>query len=622
MARARSDLFERIVEVAPSAILMTDGTGHVKLVNAEAERLFGWARDELVGQPIEKLVPVRWREAHPGHRASFMESPKPRTIGAGRDLFALRRDGTEVPVEIGLAPIDVAGAIHVVATVVDLTERRLAETRFRVAVESSPHAIAMVDENGIIVLANHELERLFGYTRSELLGRSIDSLVPERLRDAHPDHRSAFARDPRPRAMGTGRSLFGVRKDGQEVPVEIGLAPIESRDGLLVLASVVDITERQRAEDRFRRAVESAPNAMVMVDARGGILLANSRAGQIFGYAPAELIGRPVEMLVPSRFREAHPELRESFYRDLRSRPMGAGRDLFGLRRDGSEFPVEIGLNPLETPDGTLVLASVIDITERKRIEETRFLTTMQLERTNRELTRAKRDLELAVARLERSNEELDEFAYAVSHDLRSPLRGIENLATWITEDADESLTGDARRWLDLIPERIERMDRLLEDLLAYSRAVRAASSVEETDCHELVGDVLSMLPIPESFRVQVAIYLPLVKIHRVPLERVLMNLVDNAVKHHDRDRGTIEIFGRLVDEGSIELEVRDDGPGIPPQLRERCFGLFRSMSDRGGTGVGLALVKRVVENRGGSISIHDNQPRGTTFRLLWPVEP
>jgi PAS domain S-box-containing protein len=621
MPELRKQLFERIFDAAPSAMILTDDDGHVVLVNAEAERLFGWSRDELLGQSVEKLVPAHLRDRHTRLRESFARAPKQRIVGAGRELFALRRDGAELPVEIGLAPIETDRGLYVLATVVDLTERHHAEQRFRVAVESSPNAIAMVDENGVIVLVNREFERLFGYSRSELLGRVIDDLVPERLRERHPEYRSTFARDPRPRAMGAGRNLFGVRKDGSEVPVEIGLAPIRSEGGLLVLASVVDITERRRAEDRFRQAVESAPNAMVMVDRRGEVLLANSRAAEIFGYAVNELVGQPVELLVPSRFRDAHPGWRDAFYRDLRSRPMGAGRDLFGLRKDGGEFPVEIGLNPLETPEGTLVLASVIDITERKRVEEMRFLATLQLERANQELVRAKAQLEHVVAQLERSNQELDEFAYAVSHDLRSPLRAIENRPTWMREDADDSLAGEPRRWLDQIPERIARMDRLLEDLLAYSRAVRAASSLEDTDCRTLVEEIVSLLPIPEGFDVRAVGELPRVSTHRVPLEQVLRNLIDNAVKHHDRSEGSVEVAGRRIDEGWIELEVRDDGPGIPPELRERCFGLFRAMSKRGGTGIGLALVKRVVENRGGRISIHGNDPRGTTFHLTWPTE-
>lgn len=620
MRKPASELYERIVEAAPSAIVMVDADGNVALINVQAERLFGWDRGELLGKPVEKLVPARFRSSHPDHRAAYLQQPVPRAMGAGRDLFALRRDGSEVPVEIGLSAFEAEGGPFVLATLVDLSERRQAEARFRAAVESSPNAIAMVDDNGVIVLTNAELERLFGYDRDELFGQPIEMLVPGRFRTRHPEYRAAFARDPRPRAMGAGRDLYGLRRDGSDVPVEIGLAPIEADGRLHVLASIVDITERRRAEDRFRRAVDSAPNAMIMVDARGQIVLANSRTEEMFKYEPGALLGQPIDILIPSRFRAGLQPRREAFYQEGKARAMGLGRDLFALRSDGVEFPVEIGLNPIETDEEMLVLASVVDITARKRSEEARELAMMQLERSNRELVEAKRMLEHANAELERGNRELDEFAYAVSHDLRSPLRAIQNLAGWIREDAGHALGEEPRGWLDEIPDRIARMDRLLEDLLGYSRAIRAPSALEETEFGELVSNVVRILDIPSGFDVRVfgrdlRIYTP-----RAPLQRVLCNLIQNAVHHHDEKSGTVTVTARHANPGMIEVEVADDGPGIPPHLRERAFGLFRSLSNKGGSGLGLALVRRVVENQGGKIDVRSNDPRGAVFYFTWPI--
>ena len=324
MRKPTAEFYERIVEAAPSAIVIVDSEGLIALVNAQAERLFGWERSELLGKPIEKLVPERFRGPHPEHRAAYLRQPVSRVMSAGRDLYAVRRDGSEVPVEIGLALLESDRDRYVLSTVIDLTERRQAEARFRVAVESSPTAIVMIDDNGVIVLANSGLERLFGYGRNELLGQPIELLVPARFRARHPESRAGFARDPRPRSMGAGRDLYGVRRDGSDVPLEIGLAPIETDGRLHVLASVVDITERRRAEDRFRRAVESAPNAMIMIDASGQIVLANSRTAEMFGYEPGALLGQPIEMLVPSRYRTAHPGWRSSFFQQAKTRAMGA----------------------------------------------------------------------------------------------------------------------------------------------------------------------------------------------------------------------------------------------------------------------------------------------------------
>ena len=257
------------------------------------------------------------------------------------------------------------------------------ERRFRLVVEAALCAMVMIDRAGKIVMVNTQAERAFGYSRAELIGQPIEMLVPKRFRGHHPELRKTFFADPRPRSMGAGRDLYGLKKDGSEFPVEIGLNPIETDEGMMVLSAIVDITARKAAElalreseqrysageRRFRLVVEAAPNAMVMIDQAGSIVMVNAQAERAFGYARTELVGQPVEMLVPERFRRHHPELRKTFFADPRPRLMGAGRDLFGLKKDGSEFPVEIGLNPIETDDGAMVLSAIVDITTRKAAE-------------------------------------------------------------------------------------------------------------------------------------------------------------------------------------------------------------------------------------------------------------
>ena len=257
------------------------------------------------------------------------------------------------------------------------------ERRFRLVVEAAPNAMVMIDRAGKIVMVNTQAEQVFGYSRTELVGQPVEMLVPERFRGHHPELRMTFFADPRPRLMGAGRDLYGLKKDGSEFPVEIGLNPIETDEGTMVLSAIVDITTRKVAElalreselrysageRRFRLVVEAAPNAMVMIDRAGKIVMVNTQAERVFGYSRAELVGRTVEMLVPERFRSHHPELRKTFFADPQPRLMGAGRDLYGLKKDGSEFPVEIGLNPIETDEGIMVLSAIVDITARKAAE-------------------------------------------------------------------------------------------------------------------------------------------------------------------------------------------------------------------------------------------------------------
>ena len=206
---------------------------------------------------------------------------------------------------------------------------------FRQVVEAAPNAMVLADGEGRIILVNAQTEKLFGYSRDELLGSSVDQLVPERFRSAHPAYRRMFHGDLKSRPMGAGRHLFALRKDGSEFPVEIGLNPVTTDEGVFILAAVVDITERRRLEERFRQVVEAAPNAMVMVDREGRIVLVNAQTEKLFGYSREELFGKTIESLVPERFRTTHDGYRSAYFDDLEPRPMGIGRDLHGLRKDG-----------------------------------------------------------------------------------------------------------------------------------------------------------------------------------------------------------------------------------------------------------------------------------------------
>jgi len=253
LADHAEEKFRLVVEGSPAGMVMVNRAGKIVLVNAQVEKLFGYGRKELIGQVVEALVPERFRKQHPDNRAEFFAAPSPRSMGVGRDLYALRKDGTEFPVEIGLNPIDTSEGKMVMASIIDITERKRAEERSRLVVEASPTGMVMVNRSGTILLVNAQIEKLFGYPRTELLGRAIEVLVPERFRVVHPDHRASFFSAPRPRAMGGGRDLYALRKDGTEFPVEIGLNPIETSSGVLVMASVIDITERKAAEAEIKR---------------------------------------------------------------------------------------------------------------------------------------------------------------------------------------------------------------------------------------------------------------------------------------------------------------------------------------------------------------------------------
>ena len=254
-----------------------------------------------------------------------------------------------------------------------------AEARLRLVIDAAPNAMLMVNDQGVMTLVNLQAEKMFGYPSEEMLGQRLEMLVPERYRGGHKRYRDGYFGTPDVRSMGVGRDLYGLRKDGSEVPIEIGLNPLRTDEGMFVLASIIDITERKRSQERLRLVIDAAPNAMLMVNDKGLITLINSQTEKLFGYDRAELLGKSIETLVPARYHHAHDGYRRGFFSDPDTRSMGAGRDLFGLRKDGSEVPIEIGLNPLRTDEGLFVLASIIDITERKHVEQMLRLSQVNL---------------------------------------------------------------------------------------------------------------------------------------------------------------------------------------------------------------------------------------------------
>lgn len=481
--------------------------------------------------------------------------------------------------------------------------------------ENAPDALVIVDADGTIVLVNAQTERLLRYRREDLVGRPVEVLVPLRFAPGHSGHRALFATDARPRAMGSALELTALRSDGVEVPVEISLSPIERPEGRLVSAAIRDVTERRRLHDLFRGVLESAPDAMVIVDHTGTITLINAQTEQLFGHSRAALVGQPVEMLVPERFRARHPAHRQGFTQAPRARPMGAGLELWARRADGSEFPVEISLSPLTGTDTPMSCAAIRDVTERRAVAAELHDHRERLEDLIEERTTA----------LTATNRELEAFSYTVSHDLRAPLRSIDGFSQALIEDHAAQLDEEGLDHLQRVRRASQRMATLLDGLLSLSRLTRTDLKRERVNLSAVAAALAEELaPDPMERRVQVDITPGIfVEADSRQLQVALENLLGNAFKFTaGTDDARIEVAPAVL-HGKPAVVVRDNGAGFDMAYSDKLFGAFQRLHaerEFPGSGLGLATVHRIVTRHGGCIEAEGRVGHGASFTFT--LEP
>lgn len=470
--------------------------------------------------------------------------------------------------------------------------------QFRALLESAPDAMVIADHTGAIFLVNAQTERMFGYRRDELVGHNAEMLLPERLRISSSARRADFFERPRANTLGSDGTFFGRHKDGHEFPIEARLSPIATPGRMLVSSAIRDLSERQHIEARLRslqvaaQVVEAAPSAMLMVDAERRIALVNRRICELYGYTREELIGQPLELLVPERFRARHVGVMDEFLEGATPVVLGGGHQLVGRRKDGSELDIEVGATPLETPDGLCTLASVTDVTERKRADED----------------------------LRRSNAELEQFAYIASHDLQEPLRMVASYTELLGQKYRGKLDDKADKYIHYAVDGAKRMQRLVSDLLAYSRVGsqgKEPAPIALSAVARRVGELLAQ-PLADANAVLVVDDLPTVVADEGQINQLLQNLVGNALKFRGEDPPRITIRSRRVTD-RWEVAVTDNGIGMDMQHADRIFDMFQRLHERGayeGSGIGLAIAKRIVERHGGRIWVQSEPGKGSTFRF------
>jgi PAS domain S-box-containing protein len=482
------------------------------------------------------------------------------------------------------------------------TTLRESEERTGLIIENALDAVVTINTDSMITGWNAQAEAIFGWSRQEVLERSVDMILPARYREAHHCGMKRFLATGEGPVLNRRFEISAQHRDGYEFPVELTISPVRFGDSFSFSAFIRDITERKRAEEKFRLAIEASPQAIILMNVEGQINLVNAQAEALFGYTRAELLGQSVEMLVPPPFRAHHGQQRDAFFATPTPRPMGVGRDLSGLRKDGSLVPVEIGLNPITTTEGHFVLASIVDITERKWAEN---------------------ELRQTATELARSNAELEQFAYIASHDLQEPLRAVAGTVQLLQQRYAGQLDARADELIRHAVEGADRMQTLINDLLAFSRVATRGQPFKPTDCAAIFNNVLANLTvaIQESGAAITHDPLPTVMADRTQLLQLLQNMISNAIKFHGDDTPVIHL-GVEHQEDEWLFAISDNGIGMEAQYFDRIFAIFQRLHTRReypGTGIGLAMCKKIVERHGGRIWVESEPKQGSTFYFTLP---
>jgi PAS domain S-box-containing protein len=476
-------------------------------------------------------------------------------------------------------------------------------------IEHSPDAFIATDARGIVLFWNQAAERIFGYAAREAVGRDLADLIAP-LR--HPGLDESMRRQADTAEVAHYEAIRR-RKDGTLIYVNSTTRALRDGHGRVThyFSNKSDVTalrvqrDSRTVHERYKGLLELVPDAIVIINETGHIVLFNAQAETMFGYASDDVIGQPIEMLLPGRFRDAHVERRAGYIRTPRVRPMGQGLELYGLRSDGAEFPVEISLSPLQTAEGTLVSASIRDITERRRVEAA-------LQEQNEAL--------------ERANRAKDSFLAAMSHELRTPLNAIIGFTGLLLMKLHGPLTTDQERQLQMVQSSGKHLLSLINDLLDLARieSGKVELQLERVACKPVLEEVIGTLQPMAAAKHLVLRQQPVdpelaVRADARALQQILLNLTNNAVKF--TATGHVHVSAQMRD-GHVLLQVEDTGPGISAEDQARLFEAFSQIGDlrqrkNESTGLGLHLSRKLAELMAGRIEVASELGRGSRFTLV-----
>ncbi|HTT84296.1 MAG TPA: PAS domain S-box protein [Rhizomicrobium sp.] len=616
--RKSEERFRRLIEFAPTAMIMVGPTGMIEMVNIQAEQTFGYDRAELLGKAVEILIPERYKSGHPTLRTAFVANPESRPMGIGRDLYGLRKDGSEFAIEIGLNPIETDGGMMVLSTIIDISERRqkaLEASYLAAIIDSSGDAIIGKNLDGVITSWNPAAERLFGYTPAEALGAHISLLIPPQRLHEEAVILEQIKRGERIRNFETVRRC----KDGRELAVSLTVSPIRETGGKVVGASKIirDITEHRQAaeklrlsEERFRSIFGAVAEGIFIADAETGRFVdVNEPGATMYGYTPDEMINLDIESISSGVAPYTQEGAAEWIQRAATS---GHAQqfDWHAKAKDGRLFWAEISIRFAEISGRRVVLAIVRDVTDRRMIE-----------------AQLRQALKL---------EAIGTLAGGVAHELNNLLQPIIMMTELVIADLPDG--SRQTHQLTRVVDAGVKASEIVQRILAFGRADEVSHIILDIGLvvREAISFIRTITPSTITLRVDIADSVGTIRGDKTQLTQVLINLATNARDAIGASVGTLSVslsklgkdlplpgsdVGVLKREEYAVLTVEDSGTGMDEETAARIFEPFFTTKAVGkGTGLGLSVTHGIITGHGGIVRVDSEQGHGTRFSIYLPL--